>query len=157
MSAMKTRLLTLKDKNLIAEISYWQYYQWGHIWANNSLEKSHARIATRTNQSFLPLTLIAYNQLELLGFACLIQYGMWYKLSETPWLDSVYVKTSHRQQGVGAHLIKQIISINKKFGYTQLFLFTPDKENFYKNIGWTVVERANYEHEFVSIMKINTV
>ena len=43
--------------------------------------------------------------------------------------------------------------IAKKTGITELFLYTPNACDFYKRIGWTIVEELQYMSRDVVIMK----
>lgn len=151
---MDIRLLAYQDHRLIAEIAFWQFHQWGHLWANNTLTRTYNRILARTNQSFLPLTIVITKKDELQGFACLIAHGMWnYLPNRQPWLDSVYVKQTSRQQGVGNMLVQMAQDFARSLSYNEMFLYTPDQERFYHQRGWFALERLHYEHEFVTIMK----
>ena len=65
----------------------------------------------------------------------------------------LYVKESWRKKGVGAILIKAIEKKAFELGESCLYLYTPDSEHFYIKLGWSVMERENYNNVAVTIMK----
>jgi N-acetylglutamate synthase-like GNAT family acetyltransferase len=64
----------------------------------------------------------------------------------------VFVISEYRSKGVGRALVSRIGDEARKLGVSKLFLFTPDRETFYSQLGWHVFERTNYRNEDVVIM-----
>jgi N-acetylglutamate synthase-like GNAT family acetyltransferase len=73
----------------------------------------------------------------------------------SPWLASVYVLPEHRQKFIGSNLVLHIMNQAKKAGIETLYLFTPDKEHFYQNLGWQTVSEEIYRGHLVKVMQVN--
>ncbi|NIF21057.1 GNAT family N-acetyltransferase [Candidatus Pantoea multigeneris] len=68
------------------------------------------------------------------------------------WLGEVVTKTEKRGQGIGSALIADIIKVATARGITQLWLYTPDKQSFYRNLGWKNHEQRTVTGELVTVM-----
>jgi len=66
----------------------------------------------------------------------------------------LYVAEPHRKQGIGSKLVLHAMKEAKKENISKLYLFTPDQENFYKNLGWSTIEKENYHNHNVTIMEV---
>jgi hypothetical protein len=42
-------------------------------------------------------------------------------------------------------------------GHTEIFLFTPNRERFYRGIGWEKISDEKYRGELVTVMKIGLI
>jgi N-acetylglutamate synthase-like GNAT family acetyltransferase len=100
----------------------------------------------------IPLTLIAHNNGTPIGTASLVAHDMKTRLDRTPWLASVYVLPSYRRRGFGAALCRRAVREARRLGYERIYLFTPDKAEFYRARGWKEIERAKYRNQKVTIM-----
>ena len=72
----------------------------------------------------------------------------------SPWLASVYVVQEHRNKGIGSELVRVVMSKIWEQKIKTLYLFTPDRVNFYKNLEWSVLEETVYHCEHVTIMQL---
>jgi predicted N-acetyltransferase YhbS len=70
----------------------------------------------------------------------------------SPWLAGVFVAPSHRRQGIGRALVWRGLEEARNLGLRRLYLYTPNSEGFYSNLGWLAIERTTYRDVNVVIM-----
>lgn len=102
----------------------------------------------------IPITFVAMSEDVLLGSASLIAHDMDTRMDLSPWLASVYVAPRHRNQGVGSALAESAVKEAKELAVKTLYLFTPDRVEFYLRLGWSVFERTEYRGENETIMSL---
>jgi GNAT superfamily N-acetyltransferase len=140
------------DPRTILEVAGWLYGEWGHLSRGNTLEKAIRRISRRAEARTIPLTLIVRDHGAPVGTASLVAHDMKTRLNLTPWLASVYVVPSHRRRGFGAALCRRVVREAKRLGYGRIYLFTPDKAEFYKALEWKEIQRVKYRKQKVTMM-----
>ncbi len=59
----------------------------------------------------------------------------------TPWLASVFVDVDHRSKGIASQLVARVEQEALARGVRRLHLHTTDRESFYAQRGWAVLER----------------
>lgn len=104
------------------------------------------------NWDHIPLTLIAFLDGQPAGTASIYVHDLDARPDLSPWLAAVYVAPSFRKQGIGSKLVKAVESVAQKLQIGRLYLFTPDQEHFYTNLGWSVLERLEYRNQTVVVM-----
>ncbi|MBD3307966.1 GNAT family N-acetyltransferase [candidate division KSB3 bacterium] len=145
----------LKDhQDAIPTVAQWLFEQWGHLPPDNTLEKTVATLYENLHDDRIPLTIIAFSGDDVVGTASLIEQDLQTRPDLTPWLASVFVVPEQRGRGIGAALVRAIVDRARTLGVSPLYLFTPDKEAFYRHLGWQTVETTNYRGEDVVIMQI---
>lgn len=145
----------LKNKiEYLETVNSWLYNQWGHHDPNGSEEKwLLERREKLNNNNLLPIIFIAIEGESPLGTASIVKRDMKSHLELEPWLADVYVRKDKRGKGYGTKLVKRILKEAKQHNFKKLYLFTPDKKNFYQKIGWKLYKHEEYRHEMVDIMK----
>jgi GNAT superfamily N-acetyltransferase len=73
----------------------------------------------------------------------------------TPWLAGLYVAPEQRRQGVGAVLVRAIEDQARQRGHRRLFLYTRDTVEFYRRLGWVVVDRTDWKGHDTALMTID--
>lgn len=136
----------------IPVMAAWFHREWGHFYPERSLQDVEQLIAERTHTDRIPLTLVAYDDEELVGSVCLKQYDMDDRRDLTPWLAGLYVKASRRGEGIGRQLVAAIEQRARELGIETLYLFTPASEGFYRQLGWTWQEDVTYHGYAATIM-----
>lgn len=142
------------DSQTIRVVAGWLYGEWGHLRRGNTLKKVIQRISRRAESRTIPLTFIVRDGDEPVGTASLVAHDMKTRLSMTPWLASVYVVPCHRRRGFGTALCRRVVHEAKKIGYRRIYLFTPDKAEFYKGLDWREIQLAKYRKQKVTIMAL---
>lgn len=140
-------------KELIPILARWMHEEWGYLYPEHTIEIRERLVAERSNKDRIPLTLVAIEDGKPVGTVCLMAHDMDTRPELTPWLASLYVEKNHRRRGIGARLVAAIEAEAARLGVKQLYLFTPDQENFYTRLGWSVTERIAYHGCFVIIME----
>ena len=101
---------------------------------------------------FVPTTFVAVDD-DLLGSAAIVACDMETHGELSPWLASVYVRDKYRRRGVGSALVRHVMQAAACNGFDTLYLFTPDRESFYRQLGWSHYERTPYHGETVVVMR----
>ena len=136
----------------IITLAQWQQQQWHDISPQLNTEKRIAFMSTHTNKAHVPVTVIALNNHHLMGSASLIEDDMEDRPQYTPWVASVYTAPAYRKQGAATALLSELIQQASSLKLAQIYLFTPDQTDFYKQRGWQVIEHRHYHGVMVDIM-----
>ncbi|MBN1968248.1 MAG: GNAT family N-acetyltransferase [Candidatus Delongbacteria bacterium] len=132
----------------------WHHIQWGYLYPNGgSIDKRSKRMQTHLTDDFIPSTFIAFNDNNIYGSAAIVECDMLDRTCYTPWIASVFVHENFRSKNVGRKLISHLLSECIIHKIPCIYLYTPDKQEFYKHFGFEVIEERNYMNTMVSIMK----
>jgi len=140
-------------KEVIHTLAQWFYEEWAYLYPDRTLADVERLIGERTNKDKIPLALVAFEGQELLGTVGLKVHDMDTRLDLTPWLASLYVSESRRRQGIGTELVSAIERKAQTLGVETLYLYTPESEVFYSQLGWQVKERTEYHGYPVTLMR----
>jgi N-acetylglutamate synthase-like GNAT family acetyltransferase len=138
----------------LERLAIWHHNQWGYLNTKNTLEKRLEQMQRHLKDNIIPSTFIALDESLLLGSAAIVESDMDTKPELTPWLASVYVDPKARGRGVGSALVLRIMKHAGDNQIKKLYLYTPDKESFYRKIGWRTIEKTKYLGENVTIMEL---
>jgi len=138
----------------LPKLARWHQQEWSYLNPGQSLQDRIEKMQAYLNDVFIPSTFVAVEN-DVLGSAAIIECDMDTRPELSPWLASVYVAPEYRKQGVGTALVQHIIQQACDQGYTELFLYTPDQEKFYQQLGWQIIERVGYHDVDVTIMSIS--
>ena len=140
---------------LVPIIAHWHHEEWGYFNPGDSVEKRITNLQTHLGREQIPTTFISLSGGILLGSASLIAHNMDTRMDLSPWLASIYVLPESRGQGIGTALVERVIEEAVELGIETLYLFTPDREGFFANLGWSVVEHTEYREQKVVIMALH--
>ena len=147
-------IINLKDEpEHLTTLASWHHSEWSTLNPGESLDDRIIRMQPHLNEAFIPSTFVAKDN-NLLGSAAIVSQDMETNLSLTPWLASVYVTPQYRRHGVGRKLVKHVMTQSKLEGINKLYLFTPDKQNFYLKLGWTKKHTERYHDQKVTVMQV---
>ena len=95
--------------------------------------------ATGTYANRLVEVFAALNQAdELLGLATLVDDDeLPGAIEPGPWLAAVFVVPDARKIGVGSALVDHVVNRSRELGYSEMFLYTEDQQEWYQKRGWT--------------------
>ena len=148
-------IINLKEEpNLIPTLAKWHHNEWSYLNSSLTLNERIYKMEAYLSNEIIPSTYIAKENNILLGSSALLEHDMETKKHLTPWLASIYVAEPHRKQGIGSKLVLHAMKEAKKENISKLYLFTPDQENFYKNLGWSTIEKESYHNHSVTIMEV---
>ena len=150
------RIEFLKEHpEFIDELSELSYRQWGAVHPELTEADWKERLLARANGRKIPTTLVAVEDGQLLGSAAVLKEDMQTRPAFSPWLGSVYVKEEHRGRGIGRALVAAAEKLAGEMGVLTLYLHTVDKQRFYRQLGWKVLEKTSYQGFDVTIMVKN--
>ncbi len=86
-------------------------------------------------------TFVALKDGRVVGTASLDASDLPVRPNLTPWLASVFVDPEHRSKGIASQLVARVEQEARDRGVTRLHLHTTDRESFYAERGWAVLER----------------
>jgi len=92
----------------IDTLAPWLHAQWGWFTAGSTLDSRREGLGKQLNREELPIALVAHEQGQPLGTACLRVNDMDTRPDLTPWLASVYVAPDARTRGIGSQLIAAV-------------------------------------------------
>lgn len=136
----------------IPTLAQWFHDEWGYMHTGSSVEQEAERIENCLNHDTIPMVIIVEKNGEILGSASIVEHDMDTHTHLSPWLANVYVKRQSRRKGIGTILVKRILEESTKLGIKALFLFTPDRSQFYEKFGWKTIEEPVYKHQKVYVM-----
>ena len=90
----------------------------------------------------LPIRLIALTNGICVGTVSIVFNDLKCR-NYTPWLAALYVDESYRNRGIGEHLIDKVKQIASDLGYTEVFLRTEHKSDYYRKLGWKFIESCD--------------
>ena len=147
-------IINLKEEpNFISALAEWHHNEWSYLNPSLTLNERIYKMEAYLSDEIIPSTYIAKENDILLGSSALLEHDMETKKHLTPWLASIYVAEPHRKQGIGSNLVLHAMKEAKKENISKLYLFTPDQEKFYKNLGWSTIEKEIYQNHNVIIME----
>lgn len=138
---------------LVSTLGDWFHQEWGHIVPWGTPQGFAERFRSQLNRDALPVALVALDGGTLLGTASLRVSDMEERPERTPWLGGVYVRPEARGRGVGEALVRAVERLAREMGFREMFLFTTDREEFYRRLGWTTLEYADHHGEAAAVMR----
>jgi len=137
----------------IPTLADWQHRQWQDLNPGRTLEQRIASMQNYLCESLLPSTFIYKHRQQLAGSSALIACDMDSHPELSPWLASVYVDEEFRRQGIGSSLVKHAMEQARQAGIARLYLFTPDRAEFYLRLGWSKMAEEIYRGQRVTLMQ----
>ena len=149
-------IVWLKDRrDAYGKVAGWHHHQWGYLHPHRTIADVENELSKYENIQELPLMWLYVSGTEVVGTVELCADDMPTRTEFSPWLASLYADEGHREQGIGRVLAEHCIHEAKSRGFKELFLFTPDKEQFYLRLHFSVLERPIYHGHRVSIMRLS--
>jgi N-acetylglutamate synthase-like GNAT family acetyltransferase len=142
--------------HFVPTLARWHFDAFGHLNPVSSLDRHQTFLKRTLQKDAIPTTLIVFSGDVLVGSASIVKYDLQDKMTLTPWLAAVYIAPAYRERGVGAALVQRMVDEANALGYHRLHLFTPDKEHFYTQLGWVILERTIYRGIDIVIMFTET-
>lgn len=151
------KILNLKERPQFHEkICRWHHEEWGYLNPGRTLETRIKETAESLEGKVIPATYIVENdQGEVIGSASILASDMPERPELFPWLASVYVDNRFRKLGAGRMVVQKVMQHARENGIKTMYLYTPDREHFYRFMGWQTMEKLNYHGADVTLMKID--
>lgn len=139
---------------LVPVLAAWHHAEWRDFIPEWSLAEATRELAGHTARAAIPTTLLALEGPELVGSASLLLEDLPEWRPRSPWVASVFVAPAWRGRGVGTRLVERAVALAGELGVAELFLLTEDRAEFYRRLGWSVVEVSRARGAPVTIMSI---
>jgi GNAT superfamily N-acetyltransferase len=143
-----------KVPQYLETLARWDHAQWSYFSPNLTLERRIKNLKVHLKPQFIPSTFVAVND-ELYGSASIVEQDMDTRTDLSPWLASVYVASEFRRRGIGTRLVLHAMTRAKEEGIEGLYLFTPDRQEFYARLGWNTLEETEYHGYPVTVMNVD--
>ena len=140
---------------LIPTLARWHLAQWAYLNPGDALERRITRLQNHCGDEAIPTTFVACAGATPLGSASLVAHDMDTHPELSPWLASMYVAPEFRRQGIGSALVRRVGEEARKLGHQNCYLFTPDRDAFYAQLGWRIHSREAYRGEIEIVMELD--
>lgn len=128
--------------------------QWGYLHENASEDQRRALILDHEiGGDPIPKMYLATLEGRPVATAAIVHSDLTHRPDLSPWLASVYTDADFRGRGVGTRMVEHIMHIAANLKIPDLYLFTPDAQNFYRRLGWIDVEEDTCHAQPAFIMK----
>jgi GNAT superfamily N-acetyltransferase len=142
-------------RGLIPELARMHFDEWGYLRPDETLAEREKRLGGCCNRNNIPIAMVALTEGRLSGSAMLVECDMSSRPDLGPWLAGIYVVPALRGRGLGTRLIARMEREAAGQGTRTLFLYTPATESMYASLGWSVLERREYQGTMVAVMHKN--
>ncbi|WP_434362610.1 GNAT family N-acetyltransferase [Parasalinivibrio latis] len=150
------KIINLTEQpDVIPVIAKWHFDEWGHLYPGETLADFVQGLHQCLDDSLVPVTWLLVDEQNVVGTASLVEQDMETNIELGPWLANVYLIPAIRGQGIGSWLIREVMSLAKQRGISELVLFTEGQSWFYETLGWQVLKTETYHGETVSVMGVN--
>lgn len=139
--------------DLIPELATWFTRLWNHLSPRTTVEDRIRRLQAHVRRDGIPITFIALDRGRLVGSASLVAHDMDTFPERSPWLACVFVHPDWRHRGIGRRLVRRTMDEARRIRVPTLYLFTEDREAFYRHLGWEPLERLIYRGHPVVTMR----
>lgn len=125
--------------------------EWGALAAWSDPVALKTEFEGRLQTDTAPLTLVALQQDRLIGSVSITRDELPHHPDKTFWVGDVIVAADQRGKGIGTLMMRAIVAHAAEIGVSDLYLYTPDQENYYRKLGWETIGRdpANGEDNVV--------
>jgi predicted N-acetyltransferase YhbS len=139
-------------RSAIPRLAELHHAEWRSITPTVSVADRIARFEARARSGSIPTGFVALDGEQVLGMACLVDWDIESHQHLTPWLATVLVIPEYRRHGVGSALSRRVAEEAIALGFSELFLFTFDRQAFYSRLGWNPLEVATLGERAGSVM-----
>ena len=139
---------------VVPTLAHWHHAEWSHYNPGQTIIKRLQQMQVFLGDSSIPSTWVAMNEGKVVGSAAIVANDMETHPELSPWLASVYVKQDERCHGIGTRLVEHAMQQARYTDIDTLYLFTPDRQNFYQRLGWQVMHTERYHGHDVVIMSV---
>lgn len=117
----------------------------------SSLERRLEQLRPHLASSSIPVTFLARKGEEPLGCVSLVRYQASAGGGERVWMSNLYVCAEVRRRGLGGALVRRAQGYAREQGLTELWLFTDQWQDFYRQRGWQPSGEARVSQSDVDI------
>jgi N-acetylglutamate synthase-like GNAT family acetyltransferase len=139
--------------HLFHNVAKMKFEEFSCFTKNEKLEDYLRRQQGYVTTQSLPKAYVVLNEAgELIGTFTLKLKDLNSRLDLSPWLDGLVVASTHRRQGTGAFIVSQAERLALESGYSKLYLYTTNKEEWYSKLGWEAIEHTFLDKFPITVM-----
>ncbi|NQV96434.1 MAG: GNAT family N-acetyltransferase [Acidimicrobiaceae bacterium] len=136
----------------------WAYAAWHHEFPDDTVHTYLDQYALAASNSgrLLEIHGAITAQDELLAIGTLVDDDDLPGATEPgPWLAAVYVTPNARQSGIGSTIVQHIVDRSCELGYSSLFLYTENQQDWYREKGWVRVRETLLNNLAHTVMRLD--
>ena len=137
----------------------WAFAAWQHEFPDDNVQTylDQYALATINSGRLLEIHAAITAQDELLGLATLTDDDdLPDAIEPGPWLAAVYVTPTARQSGIGSKIVQHIVDRSRELGYSSLYLYTENQQDWYRNKGWVFVRETTLNGLAHTVMRLDS-
>lgn len=143
------RILLSQNPALLPVVAAWYFTEWGRHMPGRTEADECQRLEVFLHDAALPLLLIALDDGEPVGAVQLKFHERTERPERQHWLGGVYVRESHRGQGLAAVLVEDLMLRAAALGVRDVYLQTEsDDGGLYRRLGWAPLESVEHAGGF---------
>ena len=141
MSELHMKIEYLKNRiSHIQTVVQWWFAEWG-VPNNRSIERYDQWTRDHCNIDTLPFAIVLEVENEMVGVVCLRDHELEkFFPNLSPWIGGLFVDENKRKLGYGSFLVKEIEKECWNLGYKSAYLYTANKKELYRKLGWIEFE-----------------
>lgn len=138
----------------ISTIAHWSFETFGKFTPQESEQDFVRWYATHTNEDKVPVTLVVLDGDKPAGMGSLVASDDLPDYEHyTPWIAAVYDLPEYRHHGIASHLVRELLILSKKSGYTDTYLYTDQEAHLYEHLRFIEVGKTQMSGIKVTVMK----
>lgn len=142
MSLNKVRIVNLKDyPQFIETVATWVFNEFTNPNSDKDLDFIIKHFKDM-NYETIPLSFIALEDEECAGVISIFENDLSTRPELTPWLAGLYVDETFRGHGIAKMLIGEVTKKCKEMNYKKVYLRTEHTSEYYKKLGWIILEET---------------
>jgi predicted N-acetyltransferase YhbS len=126
--------------------------QWRAVMPDLTVANRETHFRARAQRGSIPTGFVAVTDGRVVGLACLVDCDLDSHQHLSPWLSSVLVEVDYRGYGIGSALSEQATREAQVLSFTRVYLFTLDKQSFYRRLGSSKLQDAAFCGHSVTVM-----
>lgn len=146
----------MDDPDYLNQTTELLFDEWSHLSSWSESRQILTRLTERNSSDTEQFTLVALDaENKVTATGGLILYELIDNPQRVYWLGEVVTRSTHRGKGIGSALIKRIVELATERNISELWLYTPDKQALYRNLGWKEREQRLVAGESVTVMVLS--
>ena len=147
-------IFSLRDRpEYIHELAQWHQLEWCNSGYTVTISRRVQRLRTHLQSEGLPCTWLAMQADRLVGSVSLVNYAFAQNSFTTAWLANLFVVPTQRRKGLGHQLLAYAEQQASLLGLKELFLFTPNRRQYYESHQWSFTHQSRVRGQWVDVMK----
>jgi GNAT superfamily N-acetyltransferase len=151
---IKFDFLANHNSCFISEVTRLKMNHWKHTAPARDYSEWNQQILDSCNRRKFPISFIAYNSCELIGFITVIFSKNRFSYENCYWMITLFIKEEYRRKGIAKKLLKYVEKELSKLHIRNIYLWTDDEilNDFYTNQKWHFLKKIGSNEEQISIL-----